>query len=480
MVMYQWSLFQSVCIIFVFMHDAAGDFLFAFNCPVPQPCMCFSSDSISCSSKGLYQMPLFKVIPGHQDQLSLEFSGNQLTTIPGYAFKNLSSINARSITLNLNSNKIARIDIHAFTGIETVITTLNLAANNLTSLPVALQNLTSLRTLYVDINPLVTLDSAILSSVGDTIQKFSISLNHFAVFPNEIGNLINLKELTLVSIPFPFLPARAFDNFKASLTYFKASLTYFKIDEGVLNAIPQAVCGLRNLQRFIFRSDSGINSTSADMCQYNFSSLLYLDFFGSKLTHFPQMTKYTPSLQELYIRANKISKIENNEVTDIASLIKLDISANDFNSFPTALNVFSGLQELIISENQIASINDSDLVGLYNLRELDLKYNPIIQIEVNSFKSTPLLTKLNLAYTKLTQIPEAVAVAGINIDMTSAVAVLQHLSYLYLYQLRIECSCSNMGFLNTWNVATLSIPNAYCTSGVQVITYIKDSLYQCS
>ena len=68
--------------------------------------------------------------------------------------------------------------------------------------------------------------------------------------------------------------------------------------------------------------------------------------------------------------------------------------------------------------------------------------------------------------TKLTQTQEAVA-------------ELQHLSYLYLYQLRIECSCSNMGFLNTWNVATLSIPNAYCTSGVQVITYIKDSLYQC-
>ena len=336
MFMYQCCLFQSVCIIFAFMHGASGDFLFAFNCPVPQPCMCFSSDSISCSSKGLYQIPLFKVIPGHQDQLSLEFSGNQLITIPGYAFKNLSSVNARSITLNLNSNKIALIDIHAFTGIKTVITTLNLAANNLTSLPVALQNLTSLRTLYVDINPLVTLDSAILSSVGDTIQKFSISLNHLTVFPNEIDNLIKLKELTLVSIPFPFLPARAFDNFKASLTY-------FKIDEGVLNAIPQAVCGLRNLQRFIFRTDSGINSTSADMCQYNFSSLLYLDFFGSKLTHFPQLTKYTPSLQELYLRANEISKINNNEVTNIAALIKLDISANDFNSFPTALNVFSGL-----------------------------------------------------------------------------------------------------------------------------------------
>ena len=145
------------------------------------------------------------------------------------------------------------------------------------------------------------------------------------------------------------------------------------------------------------------------MCRYKFSSLLYLDFFGSKLTHFPQMTKYTPSLQELYLRANEISKIENNEVTDIASLIKLDISDNDFNSFPTALNIFRGLQELITSENQIASINDSDLVGLHNLRELDLKYNPIVQIEVNSFKSTPLLTKLNLAYTKLTQIPEAVA-----------------------------------------------------------------------
>ena len=402
MFMYQCCLFQSVCIIFVFMHDAAGDFLFAFNCPVPQPCMCFSSDSISCSSKGLYQMPLFKVIPGHQDQLSLEFSGNQLTTIPRYAFKNLSSINARSITLNLNSNKIARIDIHAFTGIETVIATLNLAANHLTSLPVALQNLTSLRTLYIDINPLVTLDSAILSSAGDTIQKFSISLNHFAVFPNEIGNLIDLEELTLVSIPFPFLPARAFDSFKASLTY-------FKIDEGVLNAIPQTVCGLRNLHRFIFRTDSGINSTSVDMCQYNFSSLSYLDFFGSKLTHFPQMTKYTPSLQELYLRANEISKIENNEVTNIAALIKLDISDNDFNSFPTALNILSGLQELIISENQIASINDSDLVGLHNLSEFDLKYNPIDQIEVNSFKSTPLLTKLNLAYTKLTQTPEAVA-----------------------------------------------------------------------
>ena len=196
------------------------------------------------------------------------------------------------------------------------------------------------------------------------------------------------------------------------------------------------------------------------------TSLPSLALDGNKLTHFPQIVKFTPHLHALFLSSNDISKIENNEVTYIASLTYLHLSNNDFKTFPIAVNKFRNLKTLSVFANDIASINDNDFVGLHQLRAIYLSVNPIVQIGSNSLKNTPLLERIYLLNTKITQIPEAVM-------------VLRHLSYLSLFRLQTECSSSKMFYLKPWNVTGIFISYACCSSVKDVEKYLKDSFPKC-
>lgn len=178
------------------MYDVITGFLFDRECVAPPPCICYSS-TIRCQRQNLTEMPMFTEHNEHYISIYVWLNNNELSTIPANAFKNLSSINATRVQIFLYNNSLYDINSHAFDGIATAVNTLNLKFNNLTYLPSALATLTSLRNLYLDGNPLTSLDSAVMSQLGQTVQVFTISVDQFAVFPSELHLLGKMWSLVM-------------------------------------------------------------------------------------------------------------------------------------------------------------------------------------------------------------------------------------------------------------------------------------------
>ena len=142
--------FQTLVTMTSFSWSTSG-FLLDRHCIGIQPCICSSNNGVNCIANQLSNVPDFikNNIHNHSTELFVDFSYNQyqLTTVPAYAFKSLSAVNATSIIINLQTNRISNIDIQAFSGVEHIVTELHLEDNNFTHIPLALKYLSSLHTL---------------------------------------------------------------------------------------------------------------------------------------------------------------------------------------------------------------------------------------------------------------------------------------------------------------------------------------------
>ena len=174
-----------ILVSFISLSGTTRGFLFDVKCVAPPPCTCHTN-YIHCDNKHLSQVPVFTRHNEHDSSILLYLNNNELTTIPAYAFKNLSAVNATSIDLYLYDNRISSIQNHAFNGVENAVTYLNLKNNNLTHLPIALTELSSLQRLNLLGNPLGKLDVQVLSNISSSLNSFSIFLFRFTSFPNEL------------------------------------------------------------------------------------------------------------------------------------------------------------------------------------------------------------------------------------------------------------------------------------------------------
>ena len=171
-------------------------FLFESHCAAPKPCVC-RQNYIRCEEKQLAQIPNLTEHYGHSDFLYVYFYNNELRSIPQNAFTSLSSINATRVDMQLDHNFISKIDSTAFEGIESAMWELNLQDNNFTELPIVLGDLTSLRRLNVLDNPITSLNATLMSRLGHSLVKLSISVEGFSDFPEELQFLKGLTFLTI-------------------------------------------------------------------------------------------------------------------------------------------------------------------------------------------------------------------------------------------------------------------------------------------
>ena len=171
----------------------------------PSPCTC-SSTSIRCDRKQLTHVPVFSRFNEKQkNNIHLNLDHNNLTSIPSYAFQNLSTINTARFYVDLHQNDIINIESHAFSGIARSVIFLHLANNKLTHLPFALEQLSSLKYFFLLDNPLINLDATIISRISSELIWFSISMGNFSRFPTELNGLTKLSSLVIHDIPFRFI-----------------------------------------------------------------------------------------------------------------------------------------------------------------------------------------------------------------------------------------------------------------------------------
>ena len=257
-----------------------------------------------------------------------------MTTIPAYAFRNLSTVNASYIYIFLANNHIFNIELHAFSGVENPLTYLHLDNNNLTHLPLALEELSSLNTLYLLGNPLVNLDVTVFANISNKLNAFSISVDRFARFPNTLRYVTALSALTVHKVNLPNLHSTVFHSFENTLTYLDMSFANFE-------SIPAAVCRPRSLQTFISNFSPNLgkyNSSIFDECTHRLTTVTSLKLQYDQLTTIPKLINIFPKLETLYLTGNALHYIESSSLAGLTSLTTLDIGSNRFTRIPFAVN----------------------------------------------------------------------------------------------------------------------------------------------
>ena len=427
----------------------------------PSPCTC-NSNSIRCDTKHLSHVPVFSRHNEHTFYLYLYLNDNQLTSIPAYAFQNLSAINASTVYVHLANNHIANIESHAFTGIESSVTYLDLNNNNLTHLPSALKQLSALTELYLLGNPLAHLDATILASISSKLTNLKISMGHFTRFPTELNVFAKLVSLVIDDIPFQFIHSTVFHGFENSLSSLEMSQTDFE-------SIPAAVCRLKILKTFNLNYSPNLskyNSSIFDECTHRMTTVTSLTLQYDQLTILPKLATILPNLQFLELSNNLLYFIESTSLAGLHSLATLYIYNNHFLSVPSAINRATNLKMLHVAYNKIQTVEDFDFLRLHNLTQVYLYGNPLVYVSPYAFTHSPLLNFVNLEYTMLDHVPPLLL-------------GLKHLSTIYLSGKPIECSCQAMSYLKAWNVSSIYI-YATCSSGQSVKTYLTTDLPQCT
>ena len=184
----------------------------------------------------------------------LQLRNNSLSALPNDSFYNLRSVASdRGIDVSLQRNnlQVDGIDVNAFRGIDDKVVSLNLAYNNLTSVPLAISSLKRLKILYLNGNPIKSIDSAVFRSLRNTLGYLEISLPYETQWPNAMHYLTSLGGLEV-------------ENFHHSITDdafsgFRSSLTSLKLRDVNFTTLPSAICKLHNLKSLYIMNNMDLN-----------------------------------------------------------------------------------------------------------------------------------------------------------------------------------------------------------------------------
>ncbi|XP_060605517.1 uncharacterized protein LOC132758013 isoform X2 [Ruditapes philippinarum] len=255
-------------------------FILQNDCLVSSPCTCFDSYDgidIRCSSTDLTTITDIKQFSANVDKINLYFSYNKLTVIQNDTFRNLSSINANDIDLQLQGNMIHRIESNAFNGIAKTIKSLQLQSNNITILPLAIKYLVNLKSLDICDNPLHSLDTLVMHNIGRSLTYFSFDLDTFTEWPKELHYLRVLESLIANHIPYPQLDVNVFHGFEI--------LDYTRLDH-----VPVAVTFLTKL-RYLKLSGRPIDCT-CDMSYLKHWNVSSVNTFSTKCASSSETVKH--------------------------------------------------------------------------------------------------------------------------------------------------------------------------------------------
>lgn len=420
-------------------------------CPVNCSCQ---SNAVDCSNRSLLSVPL---LPMQNSHCSFDLSNNLITTVLSGAFSNQSK--CKTCDINFDNNIINSIGDGAFDELMNSTLYLYLRNNNLTYLPSAFRNLANIYTLFLNGNPLKTLDTAIMVNIGHSLKYFEFDLGHFDSWPHQLQYLRVLDDLKIDHIPFDRIPDDAFHGLEHTLT----SLSIY---ESQLGKIPQAFCILKNLEFLNFSSNHKLderNSPVVESCPTNRLNIERLVFENNDVEIFPEFFKMFQSISSLLrLKSNRLTlMIGDTLASENFTAPTLDLSRNNFSRIPYAVNYLTTIRRLSFAYNSITSIDEPDISKLVNIEALDLRGNPLMYISHRSFQNNLKLMLIDLGETRLRQVPSAV----------------QYLTNLYSLKVDhdpIECTC-DMSYLKTWNITDVISDASMCFLSTEKI---KDYLSQ--
>ncbi|XP_052244087.1 leucine-rich repeat protein soc-2-like [Dreissena polymorpha] len=439
-------------VLVVFLASRVHGFILDTNL---DPCQ-YESTAIYCYNQNLTSIPVFNLTRYANVCITLiNLSSNKLTSIENDAFLQLRYLNC-SYTIQLGKNNMSQINEYAFRGIEPHIDSLMLSSNSLRSLPEAVGSIINLKTLFLQRNPIMSLNPSVMAKIGNSLITFFVGMASFQQWPRELRFLNELYQLGLNDIPFQSWDSDAFHG----LTH----VGWLEITSSNLTKIPNAVCALSALYSIHIRNNYFLNESKSDVFEpcspiTGTPRLGIVTYTDNRVDYFPNIFTMFPSVNTVYMSHNDMRFMNANKFEDNFIVETLSLHSNQFRRIPSGFNIFRNLKQLDLGSNFIENIEDNDLIGLRSLTSIQLAYNPIQFIEKRAFQNNMQLNSVDLSHTFLTTVP-------------AAVTILPALKTLGLEANNIECTC-DLASLKTWNVYSMQINGLCYLTNEPIETFIK-------
>ncbi|KAK3101200.1 hypothetical protein FSP39_001716 [Pinctada imbricata] len=425
-------------------------------CLFAMPCTCdYVRRGVYCTNNGLNGIPSYINYidgPWHMD-----FSNNNLTTLPKRAFGNVTVS-----SLILSNNKLQAIEDGALEGSEDSIYSIYLDGNSLELVPKEVGKLRKLTEMYLERNPLKIFDEVVFKNISDKLSTIVFGSQEMTEWPNAVSLLHNLYDMTIENTAFETIPDDAFSSLKnifdltltsTSVRALPTSLQHTKLFKLTLN-------GNKNLREEGFPPAAFKNQTEFRQFYINDGALETL----------PPIFAEMPVLAVFDLTNTPLRYINDSVFPKNFSNIFFEFSSKHsfFTGIPPILSKTSSLSNIFLNNNTIQYINDTDFTGNNQLFELDLSGNPITEVSNDAFKHNSGLYELHLDNTELTTIPKAIQNPN-------------KLREIHLSNTKIACTCQNLGWMKYWTKRTENFEiygNCY-NSDMTFSDYLKNEIPKC-
>jgi internalin A len=209
--------------------------------------------------------------------------------------------------------------------------------------------------------------------------------------PSEIGELVNLRTITLSCNDFAYFPKALLDCSNLEEIYYRASLikesgvqlkalpnnlkrlsklTTLELGLHAFTTLPKVVCELPILRTLVL-SGNRIRSISPEIKKL--TNLTTLDLSKNRLKTVPPEMCELPQLSQLSLKENNFATFPES-LSKLTALTNLAIGTNEFQELPNIFSTLSNLNTLKIDSNWISELPPS-LLQLPSLTRLDLTNN---------------------------------------------------------------------------------------------------------
>ncbi|XP_071961374.1 uncharacterized protein [Antedon mediterranea] len=288
--------------------------------------------------------------------------------------------------LDLSENRISSVDKSVFSELVS-LTGLNLAENQLTSVPqlgTVLQNLT---TLILNHNRISSIDGAAIAMFPN-METLDLNFNEFTVIRNgSFPAINNIQRLYMNSNKISSI----YENAMINLTHLKT----LKLNKNSVKKLPKDMFEpLANLTILELNKNRLRKVESLTFLKLKKLRVLKLRRNGISLLEdgaFYGLER----LEELYLDNNKLSSINKGWLYGLETLKHLSVNNNSIN-FTDPMSFCAKLQSLDLSYNQLVSLVENNFEKLTELQSLNLGHNFLSSFEDGAFRGLVSLTELLL------------------------------------------------------------------------------------
>lgn len=380
---------------------------------------------VDCHARGFSKLPGQVNYTLQEGDATGNFSYNSISEIPNFYFLYMKHFDI----LDFTSNSISKLEENSLTGLKTILTSLNLSKNRLSSIPpMALRYYIRLKMLDLSGNKV---SSPCQIHTAD-VMTYSLAYNGITQLPDQcFKDSTKVQTLDLTGNRITSIGSEAFRGMDLLVTLSLADNQLSDLGNGLHSLISldkfeslslrgnqikylSSVC--RYVLPYIHSIDFGYNRL-LDIQQFCFKpystaghvSSLFLNFEHNHLTSLAGFvfTGLEERLTQLKLNHNQISEVNVNAFKSLEKLRLLNMDNNRITSLEFLRDWEDNtLQEFSINNNLVRELSPRVFSKMLRLTKLSLDGNLLLSIESSAFMGMSVLNDLSIRYNLITNLAD--------------------------------------------------------------------------